>query len=358
MRGDADDYYKLLGVPRTATAAVIKQAYRELARKYHPDVNPSPSAVEKFKKLTAAHAVLGNATKKADYDRYGRTGPVVIATKLGKYTLLSQAVVGDLADIYKAKNSKGEFFALKVARNPRDNDLLEAEAKTLGHIYPPKSEEKGILRYFPRMVESLKINSGGRHLQTNIFAWLENFHTLQQVRLAFSGGLRFEHGVWMFNRILEALDFVHTQKKMVHGSLLPTHVMPYSAGAARDPYNHGVKLIDWCYAVPIGEQVRAISTEFEDMYAPEILAKKPVGPSTDIYMAAKSIIYVLGGDVLDNTLPAEVPKYLASFLKGCLLKNPASRPQDAWELHEELKTHLSKHYGPKKYFRFDMPQGA
>ena len=45
----ADDYYEVLGVARTADAAEIQQAYRTLARRYHPDVNPDPAAEERFK---------------------------------------------------------------------------------------------------------------------------------------------------------------------------------------------------------------------------------------------------------------------------------------------------------------------
>lgn len=62
------DYYAVLGVPRTATEADIKKAYRKLARQLHPDV-AGPDAAEKFKEVGAAYEVLGNADKRAMYDR-------------------------------------------------------------------------------------------------------------------------------------------------------------------------------------------------------------------------------------------------------------------------------------------------
>ena len=68
------DLYKILGVPRSASPAEIKKKYRELARKYHPDVNKSPDAEQKFKEITAAHAVLGDKDKRARYDRFGIDG--------------------------------------------------------------------------------------------------------------------------------------------------------------------------------------------------------------------------------------------------------------------------------------------
>ena len=68
----ADDYYKTLGVPRDASLADIERAYRELARKYHPDLNPDDkTAKSKFQEVQTAFDVLGNAEKRELYDRYG-----------------------------------------------------------------------------------------------------------------------------------------------------------------------------------------------------------------------------------------------------------------------------------------------
>lgn len=68
----ADDHYQTLGVPRTASAEDIRKAYRELARKYHPDLHPDDdSAKEKFKQVQAAFDVLSDSSKREMYDRYG-----------------------------------------------------------------------------------------------------------------------------------------------------------------------------------------------------------------------------------------------------------------------------------------------
>lgn len=69
----ADDYYKTLGVEKSADADTIKKAYRKLAMKYHPDQNKdSPEAEAKFKELNEAYDVLKDEQKRAAYDRFGK----------------------------------------------------------------------------------------------------------------------------------------------------------------------------------------------------------------------------------------------------------------------------------------------
>jgi len=66
------DYYKTLGISKSATESDIKKAYRKLARKYHPDLNPNDKEAEqKFKQINEANEVLSNAENRKKYDEYG-----------------------------------------------------------------------------------------------------------------------------------------------------------------------------------------------------------------------------------------------------------------------------------------------
>lgn len=67
----SEDFYQILGVPRTASAADIQRAYRQLARQYHPDVNADPAAENRFKEIGEAYEVLSDPDKRRRYDSYG-----------------------------------------------------------------------------------------------------------------------------------------------------------------------------------------------------------------------------------------------------------------------------------------------
>ena len=69
------DYYEVLGLSKGASQDEIKRAYRQLAKKYHPDINKEPGAEEKFKEINEAYDTLSDEQKKARYDQFGHEDP-------------------------------------------------------------------------------------------------------------------------------------------------------------------------------------------------------------------------------------------------------------------------------------------
>ena len=142
------DYYAVLGVPRDAPADAIKKAYRALARSSHPDANPDdPTAEQRFKEVGEAYAVLGDETRRAEYDEIRRLGAAGFPGRGtggvggGFGGGFSEADLGDLlGQMFGGGGGAGGFGGRRRARRGRDlaadvhlsfEDALEGLATTL-----------------------------------------------------------------------------------------------------------------------------------------------------------------------------------------------------------------------------------
>ena len=115
MAAEKRDYYEVLGVDKSASEDEIKRAYKKMARKYHPDLNPdNKEAEEKFKEVNEAYEVLSDANKKARYDQYGFAGvdPNYGAGAGGGAYDAGGFDFGDLGDIF------GSFFGAGTPMPP------------------------------------------------------------------------------------------------------------------------------------------------------------------------------------------------------------------------------------------------
>lgn len=113
------DYYDILGISRSASAEEIKRAYRNLARKYHPDVNKQAGAEEKFKEINEAYDVLSEDSKRRAYDRFGHEAVNGAAAGPGGYG----AGFGGLDDIFNMFVNFGPRGAAPTATAERGDDL-------------------------------------------------------------------------------------------------------------------------------------------------------------------------------------------------------------------------------------------
>ena len=106
-----EDYYKVLGVDRNASDQEISNAYRKLAKKYHPDLNHEPGAEEKYKKVNEAYEVLHDKQKRAQYDQFGSAG------------VNGQGGFGDFSDIFGDIFGQGRQQRVDPTAPQRGQDL-------------------------------------------------------------------------------------------------------------------------------------------------------------------------------------------------------------------------------------------
>ena len=114
MRTQDKDYYALLGVDPGAPTEQIKKAYRKLAKQYHPDVNNSPDAAEKFREITEAYDTLTDPDRRRRYDRLHstRTAPAPLAVRAPR------AVPGPVSPVPATGHAPATAPRTATARRP------------------------------------------------------------------------------------------------------------------------------------------------------------------------------------------------------------------------------------------------
>jgi molecular chaperone DnaJ len=120
------DYYEILGVSRTASADEIKQAYRKLAMRFHPDRNPGdPSAESRFKEVSEAYHVLSDLDRRAHYDRFGRAPGTSGVPDFIDMTEMFESVLGDFLSGF-GPFARGKRGAGKDVKVEVEVSLMEA----------------------------------------------------------------------------------------------------------------------------------------------------------------------------------------------------------------------------------------
>jgi hypothetical protein len=352
----ASSYRALFG----SDGATLKQTYRELARILHPDLYLE--AVDKafaqraFQRL---QQLYDEATRAASHGAFGDAPLAIMQTARGSYEFLRLQETGDLCDIYAvAATLKGgeEYSALgKVAHMAADNDLLRAEALAIGRLRSSSGDPKRFA-FIPELLDTFMYSEVGKPRRaTNIIARLGGFYSLEQVQAAYPGGITSLDMAWMWRRALAALGYAHGLG-IIHGAVVPRHIMIH-------PEQHGFVLVGWLYASITDNgahpPIKAIVEQYRAWYPEEVLAKRPPNPATDIAMAARAMVAVLGGDPLTGSLPeATIPKPIRAYLQGCLAPKQTMRPDDALGLLEEfdeLLERLGTPYYPRRFHSFTMP---
>lgn len=253
---------------------------------------------------------------------------------IGNWIVGSPVSKGDICDVYhcQRKDNHRVNGIFKIARSPGDTDLLEQERFILKYLADKKPEN--FSKYLPMVLDSL--DASGR--RANILTPADGL-SLSEISALFGSSLDPRHLVWMLNRSLSILGFIH-KHGIVHGGVLPAHLI-------FGPKTHGLMLVDWCYAVTAESKkhISAIVKDYAVLYPPEVSRKNPGTPETDIYMLFASI----------RNMQAQLPKRFRGLFDWCMAASPKARPSEAWEVQERLVTLAREEYGEPKYIELIIP---
>lgn len=333
----AKDVFGDLTGPKEEQLKQLKHVFRMLAKATHEDRFPSAEknkAKEAFQFLNHWNEI---AITEVENGTYGQEKPVVISFRKHTYILIKKIMEGDLAEIYTCREEKGsKTKILKLSKDKSVNLLLKNEAKNLLTISQHDGKQKKLIQnHIQKFENSFEIN--GR--QGNFLELNEGFFSLEQVIEAYPNGISPKNMAWMFRRMLAALIGIH-ESGHVHGAVTPAHFMI-------NPADHNGRLIDFCYCLKPGEMIKNICPKYKTLYPPEVFEKRPVGPETDIFMAAKTIELLSE----ESTWPRSI-KY---FLKSLSIGNQMRRPKNSVDIYQEFGNLLEDLWGPPKWVDFVMP---
>lgn len=336
---------ELFGGEPSLTAVELKKRYRKLLLEVHPDHNPAEKQLAE-KAFFLLQKWYDIAVKKLDSKSYGRSPIIEIVSKNNRYVGYQEPVSGDLSDIFCASDQHACQVIIKILHHPKNNDLIAAEKRSIQIINRQLALDP-LRPHFPTFIEQVKLkDKNGAERLANVLMLEKGTYSLADVKRRFPSGVDPADGAWMFHRLLAGLAKTH-ELGLVHGAVLPTHLLIR-------PEDHNGILIDWCYSVEIGDRIQAISPPYQHYYPPEVLAKRPASAATDVYMAAMTMLEILGGDGKRGQPSPQTPPLMAALLKSCLIQSPHRRPQDAWEVFEQSHSICKKLFGKPVFREFEM----
>jgi serine/threonine protein kinase len=338
-----------------ATFEEAQRVYRELVRESHPDRLPKEAtpeqvaaATEQFIQLSAMWRIARELFDNGTWDDPGLAG-LTVTSKKKKYLIGGRLERGDIADIYSCGAG-----VIKIARSPRDGDLMRREVTSIKKIRREAHESKHV--FLPRLTDALRVKDSSRvERQANVFDALPanrpgdsgQWVTLADVAKAYPNGIDAKDMAWMWRRILTALSLAH-DAGIVHHAPFPDNIMIL-------PPEHGVVLIDWCYSAEAGTKPVAIIPRYRDWYPDEVLEKQPSTPATDIFIAAKSMVRVLGGDPVLGKLRDPIPRAIRAHFRACVIPQASMRPSDTISALRSFDDLIERLWGRRKFREFKMP---
>lgn len=248
-------------------------------------------------------------------DLYGKSVPLFefeLDRKTQKF--YEHVFKGEVGNIYKGSNREYVIY-LKVAADPADNDLIEAEFRTLSSITH---------HALPIVEHQLMINNCASFIMREVVGT-----PLLKLMEEYPNGVDPEHVMWMLERLFNVVGYLHSNK-IVHGNIKPEHIII-------NKKTHNVSIVGFSLCITEADQKTARYKVVNEFYSPPEISKHArVMPNADIYAIAKLAILLLGGDVKTNDMPDSVDNKIKDFLMELVTHDYTVRPNDAWALWDDV----------------------
>lgn len=341
----------------------LKKSFHFLARTVHPDNVPGHEvlAKETFQILNDLHRKAEEALEIGSYESSfaalaaATFDGIVLQSASETYQLSSTPLCeGDFSVLYRALALTRKMQVLvKISSEPTLNRWLEREVVLLTRFRDAKSSDPLALigRYVPKLVDTFLIEGPGRtRYRVNVTGFTKGLVSVAQIIEAYPRGLEPAQAAWVARRVIAQALAAH-MAGVVHGAITPDHVLV-------EPVTHEPVHIGWAHVIEdpkkSGGRITHVIDRWRDFYPPEVFDKKTPDLRTDLYMAGKTVIKLLGGDVRNNTLPTTVPDEMKKSILRLVEKSPSRRPLDGGKYLDEF-TRIVRGIWGRKYRPLDMP---
>ncbi len=222
---------------------------------------------------------------------------------------------GDFSSIHIGTDTVDKLSVLlKISKKNEFNKHIERELRVIEYFQSDSKMRSGIGSYLPKIKSTGFID--GRIVVVQSYS--PDFVSVAQIGQAYPGGMIPQEAAWVARRVM-AQVIVAENGRLVHGAIVPDHVLVGKV-------SHNPIHIGWAHACdPQTQRVEMIITRWKDLYPQEVFDKKRPTNKTDIYMAGKTIEYLLAGPDKRSGIPSTVPDQFATVLSKCIEENPDRR---------------------------------
>ena len=349
--------------------AALRKQFAYLAKMVHPDhaaTGAKTRAGEVFKHLNELRSRAEDALVAGTYDTTYEAGPrshaahdagVELRSPAGTYRLADNPFrTGDFSMLYRGVRLGGtvrEDVIVKIASVPVNNVWLEREAQVLRRFHDAKCGDRlaKVSAFVPKLRDAFLVTgAGGMRYRANVVPYSPDYVSVAEIIAAFPNGLDPQDAAWIARRIF-AQTIAASMAHVVHGALVPDHILVH-------PFTHDPLHIGWAHSVQdpkrTGARITHVIERWKDVYPPEVFQKKTPDHRTDLFMAGKTIIVLLGGDAKRNTLPTSVPEAMARTVLRCVEADPNRRIRDGKQALDEFTRVVRSLWG-KAYRPLVMP---